>query len=213
VKLTSLQDLEALKAQLQHRAQERAAQAIAEQTNALAAHRAQYLFSLSVGPVLAISSAARADVSPPRPKPEPRQRQRDEQAALLETISDDFDVNSLLETDDSLSYRCPDIGPDVLRKLRRGAWSIQAQLDLHGLRRDEARTQLGAFLREVAQQGLRCVRIIHGKGHGSPGREPVLKTKVRSWLVQKKEVLAFVQARACEGGHGALVVLLRPSSY
>jgi len=67
-------------------------------------------------------------------------------------------------------------------------------------------------LRDATQRGLRCVRVVHGKGHGSPGREPVLKTKVRSWLVQKQEVLAFVQARPAEGGSGALVVLLRAQS-
>jgi DNA-nicking Smr family endonuclease len=88
---------------------------------------------------------------------------------------------------------------------------IQAQIDLHGLRRDEAREQLAAFLREAVKQGLRCVRVVHGKGNGSPGREPVLKAKVKTWLVQKNEVIAFTQARASDGGNGALVVLLRPS--
>jgi DNA-nicking Smr family endonuclease len=97
----------------------------------------------------------------------------------------------------------------VVRKLRRGVWVIQAQIDLHGLRRDEARERLGAFLREAVAEGARCVRVVHGKGLGSPGREPVLKGKVRAWLVQKNEVLAFAQARPSDGGHGALVVLLR----
>ena len=130
---------------------------------------------------------------------------------LREAISDEFDVESLLDTDDALSYRSRGIGPEVVRKLRRGVWSIQAQLDLHGLRRDEAREQLGGFLREAARQGWRCVRVIHGKGNGSPGREPVLKSKVKTWLVQKREVIAFTQARAADGGHGALLVLLRPT--
>jgi DNA-nicking Smr family endonuclease len=141
----------------------------------------------------------------------PRQRQQDDAAVLLESISDEFDVESLLETDDSLSYRRDGIAPEVVRKLRRGVWSIQAQLDLHGLRREQAREQLGAFVREAVRQGLRCVRVIHGKGNGSPGREPVLKSKVKTWLVQKDEVIAFAQARAADGGHGALLVLLRPS--
>ena len=119
-----------------------------------------------------------------------------------------FDVSSLLETDESLSYRSPGIGPDVLRKLRQGHWSIQAHIDLHGLRRDGAREALGAFVRDCQRQGVRCVRVITGKGLGSPGKTPVLKHKVHGWLVQKKEVLAFVQARPAEGGAGALVVLL-----
>jgi DNA-nicking Smr family endonuclease len=83
---------------------------------------------------------------------------------------------------------------------------------LHGLRTEQAREQLSDFIRESLKRGWRCVRIVHGKGLGSPGRVPVLKDKVRRWLVQKNEVLAFVQARADEGGAGALVVLLRDSS-
>ena len=154
--------------------------------------------------------AVRAAVERPRPHPLPRQREKDEAAVLHEAISDEFDVETLLDTDDALSFRRHDIGPEVVRKLRRGAWAIQAQIDLHGLRRDQAREQLAAFLREADRHGLRCVRVVHGKGNGSPGKEPVLKSKVKSWLVQKREVIAFTQARASDGGHGALVVLLRP---
>ncbi|MBI3381949.1 MAG: Smr/MutS family protein, partial [Aquabacterium sp.] len=123
--------------------------------------------------------------------------------------SDEFDVESLLETDESLSWRRPELGLDVVRKLRRGVWALQAELDLHGMRTDEAREQTSAFLREAQLKGLRCVRIVHGKGLGSPGRQPVLKDKVKRWLVQSDRVLAFVQARADEGGVGALVVLLQ----
>jgi DNA-nicking Smr family endonuclease len=171
--------------------------------------RERELFATSVGRVQPLPDARRAHTAPQPPEPEPKQRQRDERAALHETISDEFDVESLLETDDTLSYRRMEIGLDVVRKLRRGGWALQAQLDLHGLRRDEARERLAAFLRDAVQRGLRCVRVVHGKGHGSPGREPVLKARVRSWLVQKQEVLAFVQARPADGGNGALVVLLK----
>jgi len=134
--------------------------------------------------------------------------QRDEQAVLQEAISDEFDVSTLLDADDDLSFRRPGIGTDITRKLRRGDWSIQRQLDLHGLRRDDARQALGQFIRLAHQQGVRCVRIVHGKGLGSPGKTPVLKSRVHSWLVQKREVLAFVQAKPADGGAGALVVLL-----
>ena len=126
-------------------------------------------------------------------------------------MSDEFDISTLLEVDADLSYRGPGIGPDVLRKLRSGQWSIQRQLDLHGLRTDEAREALGQFIRLAHRTGLRCVRIIHGKGLGSPGKVPVLKGKVLRWLVQKREVQAFVQARPADGGAGALIVLLQPS--
>lgn len=173
--------------------------------------RERELFARTVGPVVPLRKSARTPFDRPKPHPLPRQRQRDEAAVLHESISDELDVETLLDTDEALSFRRRDIGPEVVRKLRRGVWAIQAQLDLHGLRRDEARERLGAFLRDADRHGLRCVRVIHGKGNGSPGREPVLKAKVRGWLVQKREVIAFAQARAADGGHGALLVLLRPS--
>ena len=110
-----------------------------------------------------------------------------------------------------MSFARDGIGADTLRKLRRGHWVIQAQLDLHGLRRDEAREALAEFLRQAIRRGLRCVRVIHGKGLGSVNKEPVLKGRVRNWLAQKQEVLAFCQARAADGGSGALVVLLKAS--
>ena len=173
--------------------------------------RERGLFSTAVGPVVALRKAASPQPPKPRPAPLARQRALDEARVLKESISDDFDVESLLDTDDSLSYRRAEIGPDVVRKLRRGVWAIQAQTDLHGLRRDAAREQLVGFVHEAAQSGHRCVRIVHGKGNGSPGRESVLKAKVKGWLVQCKEVIAFTQARPAEGGQGAIVVLLGAS--
>ncbi len=211
-KAISLQDLGSLKKALQDAAREAVKREAHLREKAARAQRERDLFSLTIGPVAPLRKPARAPVQRPRSPATPRQREQDEASVLRETISDDFDVESLLETDDTLSFRRRDIGPEVTRKLRRGVWAIQAQLDLHGLRRDEARERLAGFLREAERQGLRCVRVIHGKGNGSPGREPVLKAKVRNWLVQKCEVIAFVQARASEGGHGALVVLLRPSA-
>ena len=117
-------------------------------------------------------------------------------------------METLLDTDEALSFRRPGLGPEVVRKLRRGGWSIQGQLDLHGLRRDDARDALSHFVKDAKKTGWRCVRVVHGKGLGSPGKTPVLKGKVQSWLIQKQEVLAFVQARPSQGGAGALVVLL-----
>ena len=139
------------------------------------------------------------------------QHQLDEQAVMREALSDEFDVETLLDTDDALSYRRPGIGTDVTRKLRKGGWSIQGQVDLHGLRREEARDALVDFIKDAARMGWRCVRVVHGKGLGSLGKTPVLKGKVQSWLIQKQEVLAFVQARPAHGGAGALVVLLAQS--
>lgn len=210
-KVRSLAELGALKQALQAAEREAAAAAARAEAELARLRRERDLFAISVGPVVPLRPVARAPATRARPHPVPRQRERDEAAVLAESISDEFDVESLLDTDEALSFRRRGVGPEVVRKLRRGVWAIQAQLDLHGARRDEAREQLGAFLRDAVRAGLRCVRVVHGKGNGSPGREPVLKGKVRGWLVQKNEVIAFAQARAQDGGHGALIVLLRPS--
>jgi len=203
-----LDDLPALHKQLQQ--QRRAAeQAQRQQRQAQAqAERERHLFRLSVGEVTPLGDTGRTVVARARPAPRPRQRELDEQAALVEALSDEMDVETLLETDESLSFKRRHVGPEVLRRLRRGQWAIQGQVDLHGLRRDEAREVLQSFLRLANLQGHRCVRVVHGKGLGSPGRMPVLKNKVRAWLVQTQSVLAFVQATASQGGHGAVVVLL-----
>lgn len=169
------------------------------------------LFRRSIGDVKPLALPDIIPTAVPRPAPIARQHLADEQAALLESLSDEFTIDTLLDTDEALSYARQGIGPDVLRKLRRGQWVIQGQLDLHGLRTDEAREALAEFLRVSVKRGLRCVRVIHGKGLGSVNREPVLKKKVRNWLVQKDEVIAFCQARAADGGAGALIVLLRSS--
>lgn len=170
------------------------------------------LFRHSVGVVDSLTAPDRINFLPPRPEPIARQHLADEQAALAESLSDEFSVESLLETDAELSFARAGIGPDTLRKLRRGAWIIQDQLDLHGLRTDAAREALARFLHSATRRGMRCVRIIHGKGLGSINKQPVLKNKVRNWLVQKEEVLAFCQAKASDGGGGALVVLLKGTS-
>ena len=207
-KATSLADLAGLKKAIERAGREAAEREAALRSVEADRRRERELFARSVGAVTPVAQRGRAELRPEPPAPEPRQRQRDEAAALRETLSDEFDVESLLETDAALSFRRPGIGPDVLKKLRRGAWAIQAQVDLHGLRSDDAREHLAAFLRDARKRGLRCVRVVHGKGNGSPGKEPVLKSKVKRWLVQKEAVLAFAQARASEGGAGALVVLL-----
>ena len=168
------------------------------------------LFQTAVGKVKRLPETAVVNLKPPPPQPAPLQHQRDEAAALQESLSDEVDVSTLLDTDDHLSFRRPGVGIDVAQKLRKGKWSIQRQIDLHGLRSDAAREALGSFIREAHKQGIRCVRVVHGKGLGSPGKTPVLKEKVHRWLVQKAEVVAFVQAQPAQGGAGALVVLLQP---
>lgn len=211
MKSRGLDALAALKLGLEKKQREAVDAARAECERLTREEAEREFFSQAVGRVVPLRKLAPAMVARARPTPVPRQRQIDEAAVLVESISDGFDALSLLETDDSLSFHRPDVAPEVVRKLRRGVWAVQAQVDLHGLRRDEAREHLLAFLREAAGKGLRCVRVIHGKGNGSPGREPVLKAKVKSWLAQRDQVMAFTHARASDGGHGALLVLLRPA--
>lgn len=167
------------------------------------------VFRAEVKDVVPLAPPARADRSLPRPLPVPLQRLADEQEALRASLSDEIDIERLLETDESLSFRQPGLGIEVVRKLRRGEWTVQGQLDLHGLRSEEARLALVAFLADAMTREWRCLRVIHGKGLGSLNKEPVLKGKVLKWLVQRDEVMAFCQARPNDGGSGALLVLLR----
>jgi DNA-nicking Smr family endonuclease len=146
---------------------------------------------------------------PPPPKPIPTQLIRDEKQALKDSLSDDYMPAHELETGEELLYLRDGHSPDILRKLRRGHWVIQDQLDLHGLLVDEARAYTAEFLNQCKKRGIRCVRIIHGKGLGSRNREPVLKNKLRSWLMQRDEVIAYCQARQVDGGAGAVIVLLK----
>ncbi len=209
VKARSLQDLAAIKAKLVADAEQAAALEAAKLKAQRRAKAEKNLFVRAVGAVTTLDHAPRVDLSPMPAPPLAQQQIRDDINVLRESLSDDFDVSTLLDTDDELSYRSQGIGTDVTQKLRKGHWSLQGQIDLHGLRSDEAREALGQFIRDASKRGWRCVRIVHGKGLGSPGKTPVLKSKVQRWLVQKTEVLAFVQAKGSEGGAGALVVLLK----
>ena len=145
---------------------------------------------------------------PPPQAAVPLKRRRDEAEALAESLHPE-PLDLSLEGGDEPAFLRPGLARTVLRDLRRGRWVVQAALDLHGATRDAARRLVAEFLAESMRHGLRCVRIVHGKGLGSPGREPVLKGLVRGWLMQRAEVLAYCQARAAEGGAGAVVVLLK----
>ena len=153
--------------------------------------------------------APRLHHPPPAPKPVPKQLIRDERQALLDSLSDDYIPAHELESGEELLYLREGHSPDILSKLRRGHWVVQASIDLHGLVADEARLYVAGFLADCKKRGIRCVRIIHGKGLGSRNREPVLKHKLRNWLMQKDEVIAYAQARHNDGGSGAVIVLLK----
>lgn len=210
--LKSLAELGSMRDLLQQQAREAARQAARAQAAQRERQREQQtqhnLFARAVGPVHPLRHHGLAELDLPRPPPHPRMRELDEAAALAESLSDEVNLESLLLTDDGLSFRRPGIGPDVVTKLRRGHWALQGQVDLHGYTRDEARILLADYIHECHRRGMRCLRVVHGKGLGSPGRQPVLKAKVQRWLAQRAEVIAFAQASGPQGGAGALVVLL-----
>ena len=147
---------------------------------------------------------------PPAPKPaaKPVKTQADHQAVLQEMYSGEFD-HAALECGDELLYHRPGFQKQTLRKLRRGKFKIEAELDLHGMTSAIAKNELSDFLKYCAAKNKRCVRIIHGKGHGSVNRQPVIKNKLNQWLQQRNDVLAFCSARPVDGGTGAIYLLLR----
>jgi len=213
-----LADLKRLKKDLQEE-RERAALAPLRAAAASAARPASppeddlAAFKRSMKSVTPIRHAQRVEHKP-APEPAPALRRAN---ALGETpnradagVSDGGEITHLLSEGGTAFVR-GDVAPDTARNLRRGQWRAGAELDLHGLRVEQARHALLSFLDECQEHGIRCVRIVHGKGYNSEGLEPVLKDKARTWLVQKADVMAFSEAPEREGGAGALLVLLRQS--
>lgn len=168
------------------------------------------LFRRAVADVIPLSPGNRAELGRPRPRPVAHQRLRDEQQVLIDALSDPWDWDAA--TGEELLFARPGVSAAAMRKLRRGGWVTRGELDLHGHTGDEARVALAAFLNRCMKEERRCVRIIHGKGLGSKNRLPVLKHKLRHWLMQREDVLAFCQARAVDGGAGAVIVLLKSAS-
>ena len=139
----------------------------------------------------------------------PAKRLEDERAVLEELARLAGGAWDDAEIEDDAVFLRPGLPRDILRKLRRTHWVIQDTLDLHGLTGDEAVAETAVFLAACRREGRRCVRIVHGKGLRSPGREPVLKRRIRKLLTRRDEVLAFAEPRALHGGSGAVVVLLQ----
>ncbi len=162
----------------------------------------------------AVSNAKRLEVEDrvasvkPKPKPRARFARADEAAVLAESLEDDIDAIEHGHGG-ALRYQRQSVGRRTMRKLTRGGYSVQAELDLHGMTLTEARARLRDFVQYSAQQGHLCVRIVHGKGLGSGERGPVLKSAVNSWLRRWDDVLAFVSTRQVDGGTGAVYVLLQ----
>ena len=143
-----------------------------------------------------------------RPRPIPKQTHRDEKDVVDSLLSAGFEPTEL-ETGDELLYVRSGVQKTVLRRLRRGEYAVTADLDLHGHTVAQAKAALIGFLQRVRRARHTCVRIVHGKGLGSPGKKPVLKNKVFHWLCQRDEVLAVCPARPFDGGSGAAYVLLK----
>lgn len=205
--------LSKLRAQMKQQDEARVAAAAQQQREQQNAQQAAQLFARSVGAVVPLPADSHAAPRSVRPMPTVRQpavEQITERAALLQaSLSDGFIPEALQTSVDQTSFVRAGVDADILRKLQRGHWKLQAQLDLHGLRRDDARAALISFLRDSTQQHLRCVCIIHGKGLGSANQQALLKNLVPGWLAQKQEVMAFCQAAPSDGGAGALLVLLK----
>jgi DNA-nicking Smr family endonuclease len=160
-----------------------------------------HLFRAAVRDVTPLAIAA----EPPKAAALPRPRMR-RRAPIVE---DDASDAALPGAADALSFRRPGVRDQTLRQLKRGRYPVEDELDLHGLNQAAARDYLADFIAASRHAGLRCVRIVHGKGYRSGARGPVLKIAVNAWLRRHADVLAFASARVIDGGTGALYVLLR----
>ena len=158
--------------------------------------------------VKVLSTSDKVVHNTPKPRPVPQQSKLDERKVMDELLVSPTEHEDM-QAGDSLSYVQPGIQKQVFRKLKRGQYSIEAELDLHGLTRLEAQQQLSEFVIEAKEHGIRCVRIIHGKGYGSSNQGPVIKPLVNQWLRRRTEILAFCSARPADGGTGAVYVLLK----
>lgn len=165
------------------------------------------LFRQSVGDVAPIKQDTVQEHFP-RPRAVPVKTRADERAVMDALALGDFEPEEV-EAGEEILFKRHGIQERVFRKLQRGQFSIEAELDLHGLKIDAAREALSQFLSGVRSTRQRCVRIIHGKGRGSPDGKPVLKMRLQGWLRQRDEVLAYCSARPRDGGTGAVYVLIK----
>ncbi|NNF66348.1 MAG: DNA mismatch repair protein MutS [Gammaproteobacteria bacterium] len=150
-------------------------------------------------------STDRAPVAKPRPKPNAPFARDEKHQVLRDSLSGEPGIDAEAE----ISFCRPGVSRSILRKLRRGKYSIKGELDLHGLNQAQAKAELIDFIAACSDADRRCVRIIHGKGMRSGRDGPVLKPKVYQWLRRMDVVLAYTTARQSDGGSGAVYVLLR----
>jgi DNA-nicking Smr family endonuclease len=166
------------------------------------------LFRRAMRGVRRIGTDNRHASEPRKPRPSARFARAEQRAVLHESLQPASPLDPVEESGDALLFRRPGVGEQVLRRLRRGQYRVDAQIDLHGLTAQHAQLALRDFLAECLQHRARVVRIIHGKGLRSGARGPVLKLLVSSYLQRVANVLAFASAREVDGGSGAILVLL-----
>ncbi len=167
------------------------------------------LFRLTIGKVHSVKSDKVLLTEGSKPKPRPKSPAVNMAEHLSEAA--EFDVEKVGH-EDSLSYTAPGLQHNVLKKLRKGQFGVDAEIDLHGLTSNEAKRQLLHFLHDCVQNDCRCVHIVHGKGYRSADNHPVLKNSLNLWLRQHKDVQAFCSAPPKDGGTGAVFVLLQLSA-
>ncbi|MFT5046362.1 MAG: DNA-nicking Smr family endonuclease [Porticoccaceae bacterium] len=165
------------------------------------------LFREAVGVVRVVNND-RVDDSKRAPAPRVRRAEQDNRS-VMDSLLEDLSESDLLETGEHLSYTQPGVQRSVLRKLKSGKYSIQSEIDLHGLTVNEARLELSDFLKAAQERRHLCIRVIHGKGRKTVTKSPRLKPAVNQWLQRNKTVLAFCSARINDGGTGAVYVLLK----
>jgi len=166
------------------------------------------LFRNAVSGAKPLRSGDRVEVPKSKPKPRARFTRADEKKALRESLEDDIDTMERGNAD-SMRFHRQHVGKRTMRKLARGRFSVQAEIDLHGMTVAEAKPRLTDFIDYSVKQGHSCVRVVHGKGLGSGDRGPVLKNSVNGWLRKWDAVLAFVSTPQVHGGTGAVYVLLQ----
>ncbi len=166
------------------------------------------LFRQTIGKVHTVKSDKVLFTDTNKPKPFPKSSTVDIDEQLSDTF--EFDIEKV-GLEDSLSFMMPGLQHNVLKKLRKGQFGPDAEIDLHGLNSNEAKRQLLYFLHDCVEDGCRCVHIVHGKGYRSADNHPVLKNNLNLWLRQHKDVQAFCSAPLKDGGTGAVFVLLQLS--
>lgn len=165
------------------------------------------LFRDAIGDIRPFDSVAPPPAAA-KPAPYAHMFEADEAAVAGELLRMEFDP-ATLEVGEELSYLRDGYSPKLLRQLKRGQFSVQDDIDLHQMNAAAAQASIIAFLAEARQAGLRCVRIVHGKGLRSRAAGPVLKALTDRLLRRRDDVIAFASARPALGGTGAVVVLLK----